>query len=144
VRSALGAMVAVAAAGLVVGGCGDEKTGSATTVEAGTALSIVLFPKGRDSTARKTWALQCDPDQGTLPSPEKACDALRESEDVLAPPPDDLACTEIYGGPQVIEVTGLRQGVAIRVVFTRADGCQIAAFDRVATAFGLSDAIPRG
>jgi Subtilisin inhibitor-like len=135
-------VVAVAAAGLVGGGCGDDGTGSATTVEAGTALSIVFSPEGRDSTARTTWALQCDPDQGTLPSPEKACDALRASEDVLALPPGDMACTEIYGGPQVIEVTGLRRGEATRAVFTRTDGCQIGAFDRVAAALGLSDVIP--
>lgn len=130
---------------LALGACGDDTSGGAgTTTAATSSFSIVLYPSGRDSTARKTWALQCDPDQGTLPAPEAACDALLGEPDPLAPPADDLVCAELYGGRQVIEVTGLRRGDPVRAEFTRVDSCQIDAFDRIMAALGLEDEVPRG
>lgn len=144
VRAALTAGLLVIAS-LALGACGDDQDGGADTGTAQTSsFSVVLYPSGRDSTARKTWAFQCDPDQGTLPSPEAACGALLGEPDPLAPPADDLVCAEIYGGRQVIEVTGLRRGDPVRAAFTRVDSCQIEAFDRIVIALGLEDEIPRG
>jgi hypothetical protein len=135
----------LAATALALGACGDGASGGPGTATASTSsFSIVLYPSGRDSTARKTWAFQCDPDQGTLPAPKAACDALFADTDPLAPPADDLVCAELYGGRQVIEVTGLRRGDPVRAVFTRANSCQIEAFDRIVAALGLENEVPRG
>lgn len=145
VRAALAVAGLLAVTTLTLGACGTDTSGGADTATAATSsFSIVLYPSGRDSTARKTWAFQCDPDQGTLPSPAAACDALFSDPDPLAPPSDDLVCAEIYGGRQVIEVTGLRRGDPVRAVFTRVDSCQIEAFDRIVVALGLETEVPRG
>jgi hypothetical protein len=42
-----------------------------------------------------------------------------------------MACTEIYGGPQVARVVGVVQGKRIWARFSREDGCQIARWSRV-------------
>jgi hypothetical protein len=41
-----------------------------------------------------------------------------------------VACTEIYGGPQVAEVRGTFKGRRIQARFTRANGCEIDRWDR--------------
>jgi hypothetical protein len=48
----------------------------------------------------------------------------------------DVACTEIYGGPQRATLTGTLRGKRISATFTRADGCAIAAYDALLRAFG--------
>jgi hypothetical protein len=50
---------------------------------------------------------------------------------LFAPVPTDMACTEIYGGPQVARVVGVVQGKRIWARFSREDGCQIARWSRV-------------
>ena len=52
------------------------------------------------------------------------------STDDLEPVPDNVACTEIYGGPDVLTVEGLLEGDEVRAEFTRANGCEIERFDR--------------
>lgn len=51
----------------------------------------------------------------------------------LAPAPDEV-CTEIYGGPQRIAVTGTTGGAPVRVEVTRIDGCEIDRYDRLEAA----------
>jgi hypothetical protein len=46
-----------------------------------------------------------------------------------------VACTEIYGGPQVARVRGYCRGAQVRATFNRTNGCQIARWNRVAFLF---------
>jgi hypothetical protein len=46
------------------------------------------------------------------------------------------ACTQQYGGPERARVTGTVEGRPVDVTLDRADGCGIAAYDALFTAFG--------
>lgn len=130
-------LAAATVATLALGGCGDEERASAPP---GTDLTIVLLPGGRDKPGRQAWTLRCDPPAGSLPDPGAACDALAAAADPFAPVPPDTVCTQIFGGYQILDVTGTFRGKAIRATFSRTDGCQIDRFDRIALALGLRDA----
>jgi hypothetical protein len=50
---------------------------------------------------------------------------------MFAPTPQGIACTEIYGGPQKARVVGIVAGDRVWATFARADGCQIARWNRI-------------
>jgi hypothetical protein len=62
------------------------------------------------------------------------CD-LAALEDALAEKPE-RACTLQYGGPEKAHVTGTLDGRPVDVTLDRADGCGIAAYETLFTAFG--------
>jgi hypothetical protein len=69
------------------------------------------------------------PVQGTHPEAEAACAHLGGLADPFAPLPDDVVCTEQFGGPQTARVTGRWGGAAVDLELSRADGCLIAQWD---------------
>jgi hypothetical protein len=107
---------------VLVAGCGSEGPGSSSKPRYD--LTISYRPAGAEG-GEQTATLTCDPDGGTHPDPAKACDALLENEDALKPVPRDVACTEIYGGPQVATISGS----GVQSVFSRSNGCEIARWD---------------
>jgi hypothetical protein len=109
---------------LLLAGCGSGQSGSA---EPRYDLTISYWPVGRGGDAR-TATVTCDPDGGSHPDPARACDALLSHEDALEPVPKQVACTEIYGGPQVAVVSG----GTVHTVFSRTNGCEIARWDKLA------------
>ena len=120
--------VAAAAAGCG-GGTSDGDAGGADP-GASTRLAIEIRPSGPGGPfAQHT--LQCDPPAGSIPDAAGACEKLDELGDsIFAPLPDDVACTDIYGGPQIATVSGTLDGEAVSTRFTRTDGCQIERWDR--------------
>jgi Subtilisin inhibitor-like len=97
--------------------------------EAGTtSLEISVTPSGEAPT--KIWTLRC-PDGGTLPDAAEACSKLESLDDPFAPVPKDVACTEIYGGPQVADVRGTFRGRPVDAHFSRTNGCEIERWDKV-------------
>lgn len=59
----------------------------------------------------------------------RACRVARTRAQLLTDaPPDDQVCAQVYGGPQTARVRGRVGGVAVDRRFTRADGCDIAAW----------------
>jgi hypothetical protein len=78
--------------------------------------------------------------QGTHPDAEAACAHLRALDNPFAPLPADVACTEIYGGPQSAHITGRWDGEAVDLEVTRVDGCRIAQWDSL----GVLLAVPVG
>ena len=101
----------------------------------GTSLTIVLDlngPEGEGST--RTFTLTCDPAGGDHPDPAAACAALEAAGGASAfePVPKDVACTEIYGGPQTAQVTGTVGGTTVDAVFSRVNGCEIGRWDALA------------
>jgi hypothetical protein len=114
----------------LVAGCGDDESGDATVpAEKGGSLELTLDADGDGGKAERTASLTCPGASG--PQNARVC-----AEVVLLTPDDadavpaDMACTEIYGGPDVAVVTGTLEGEAIDTTLTRANGCEIERFDR--------------
>lgn len=98
-------------------------------------LRIVVWPHGTARGAAKTWALRCNPAGGTLPHAAGACRRLASLRDPFAPVPPGVACSLIYGGPQVALVTGSFRGRRIWARFKRTDSCQTDRWNKVAFLF---------
>jgi hypothetical protein len=96
-------------------------------------VTIIFWPTGGDGVSREA-TLQCDPDGGTHPDPKGACDTLLRNEDALKPVSGTLACTEIYGGPQLATISG----PGVQASFSRQNGCEIARWDALADVIELS------
>ena len=82
--------------------------------------------------AKITWTLTCDPPGGTHPDPAAACRALHaHGAKALPPVRKDVACTQIYGGPQKATISGTWQGQRVRSSFSRVNGCEISRWDQL-------------
>ena len=109
---------------------------AAILAAASTSLHITVWPDGMGpQAAKKVYNLQCAPVGGTLPKRAAACTKLMRVQRPFAPVPRGMACTMIYGGPQVALVTGRFRGNQIRATFSRKDGCQLARWNRVGFLF---------
>ena len=83
-----------------------------------------------DGSAPVRWTLRCgNPAAGTHPQAQAACDHLTGLDDPFAPLPGDVACTEVYGGPQTAHVTGRWGREPVDLELSRVDGCRIAQWD---------------
>ncbi len=102
------------------------------------ALRLAVWPEGPDRGSARVWFLRCAPAGGTLPRPAVACRRLFAQPRPFAPVPKDMACTEIYGGPQVARVTGTFRGRRVWATFRRTDGCEIARWNRVRFLFPVA------
>ena len=47
------------------------------------------------------------------------------------PTGEDVACTQIFGGPEEATIKGTIRGEEIDATFSRTDGCEITRWDRV-------------
>lgn len=93
------------------------------------AFLQVAYDPG-DGTEPESWTLVCDGrDDDAHPDPAAACAHLRTLEDPFAPLPDDVACTEQYGGPQTAHVIGRWDGEPVDLELSRVDGCRISQWD---------------
>jgi hypothetical protein len=140
-RSSMKAAV-LALAALVATGCMGRSPSSGSgkaqpVIPAKTYLRIAVFPNGKGHPQR--YQLWCRGPGGELSSgiakpisAPRACERLvRLWPEGSAPVPKDVACTEVYGGPQVAEVSGMFHGKPVSARFTRTDGCEIARWNRV-------------
>jgi hypothetical protein len=105
-----------------------------------TSLRIRYWPDGKAGSST-VWTLRCAPPRGTHPRAAAACDVLARLQDPFAPTPPDVACIQLYGGPQVVRVSGTLRGERVWATFRRRDGCEIA---RWARAGALLPTPPRG
>ena len=122
----LAAVLAVGALALV----GGSAIPAAPAVE--TAVTITYWPDGADRSKSVRWTLRCDPTGGTLPRPARACAKLAVGGvKLFAPVPPNMACTEIYGGPQKARVVGVVNGKRVWAILSRTDGCQIGRWQRL-------------
>jgi hypothetical protein len=124
------ALVFVLAA-LAVAGCGGGSDSSppsdSTTSPANLEIAI---SSGAKDAPTKVWTLRC-PAGGTLPDAEGACHNLERLKDPFGPVPKSVACTEIYGGPEIADVQGTFRGKPVNTRFLRTNGCEIARWNRV-------------
>lgn len=115
---------------VLTAGCGS---GAGPSASPRYDVTITYWPAGHGSEARST-TLTCDPDGGSHPNPAKACDALLEHEDALQPVAGEVACTEIYGGPQLATVSGS----GVHALLSRTNGCEIARWEALAPVLELA------
>ena len=115
----------VAAVALGCGGNDDSPAAGAAT-----RLTITYWPEGRETGTPQKWTLRCGPLGGTHPSRRAACARLAKLQRAFAPVPRDVACTQIYGGPDEALVTGVHKGRRIFARFSLQDGCQISRWNR--------------
>jgi hypothetical protein len=106
-------------------------TAAPGAVTGNTALRVVYYEDGREPETRVVFTLRCDPVRGTHPKRTAACSELRRlGWRTLRPVPPDTACTEIYGGPAVVYVTGWIEGRRVWAKLRRDNGCEIDRWDR--------------
>jgi hypothetical protein len=98
-----------------------------------TVLSIAVSASG--GAPMEHWTLRCAPAGGSLPHAGFACRRLARLSDPFAPVPSGIACTAIYGGPQIARVTGRFRGRSVWASFNRRNGCEIARWNRLAFLF---------
>jgi Subtilisin inhibitor-like len=127
---------------VLLSGCGnsrvrapDPSVGSPGVTEPSAPASdrtnlVIMVDDGAGG--RTTWTLTCDPLGGSHPDPAAACRALEARGSTALPPVrKDVACTEIYGGPQRATITGTWQGRQVRSSFSRVNGCEISRWDQL-------------
>jgi Subtilisin inhibitor-like len=97
-----------------------------------TAVTVTYWANGPDAGKPVVWTVRCDPAGGTHPRPLVSCRRLETGGwQLFRPTPKNVACTEIYGGPQVARVVGTVAGRRIWVTFSRQDGCAIDRWSRI-------------
>ena len=115
---------------VLAAGCGSGAGPSSTPRY---DVTITYWPEGRGSDPRSA-TLTCDPDGGSHPNPAKACDTLLAHEDALKALAGDVACTEIYGGPQLATIAG----ADVHATLSRTNGCEISRWDALAPVVELA------
>jgi hypothetical protein len=121
---------------------GSTETGSSDPGGGATQV-LVQVTDGTTPTRRGTLTCTADGASGTdafedPAAAEPACAALTDAAGVAAldPTPADVACTEIYGGPDVATITGTVDGEAVDATVTRTNGCEIARWDALLALVG--------
>jgi Tol biopolymer transport system component len=109
--------------------------GSSSRAQASIRLRITVWPEGREAGGPRVHTLRCDPPGGTLRRPAAACRRLAALEQPFAPVPADVACTQIFAGPQEALVTGTVDGRKVWARFNRRNGCQADRWKRHAFLF---------
>ncbi len=100
---------------------------------AGTSIRVSFWERGSLAAEPDTvWVLRCNPAGGTLPQPARACARLAAGgAKLVAPVPEGVVCTEIYGGPQRARVVGRIAGKRVWATFGRQNGCHIDRWNRL-------------
>jgi Tol biopolymer transport system component len=94
-----------------------------------TWLTIRVWSTGRSGHSRRR-TLQCAPPRGTLPHRSAACARLARRGDPFAPIPDEADCGLRAAQPALAHVNGRFRGRYVTAWFGRADGCEIARWER--------------
>jgi hypothetical protein len=111
-------------------GCGAASSGTGATPS--TDLAVTVWPEGRGEGDSSRFTLRCAPAAGTLPRRATACQRLATMASPFAPLRKDLACTQIYGGPQQAVIAGTFRGHRIWTLVKATDGCEIARAKKLA------------
>ena len=127
-------LAAVVLMTLLLTGCG----GSGTATDNASVTVVYWEDKGPPAPS-VTWTVSCGPPAGTHPDPATACDTLNAAEmSLFEPVAEGVRCTEIFGGPERVDIKGTLRGKPLEATFTRRNGCEIKRWD------ALGGLIPKG
>ncbi|WP_431043135.1 SSI family serine proteinase inhibitor [Streptomyces sp. P1-3] len=97
---------------------------------------VLTYSHTGEAADRRKYRLHCHPAGGTHPDARAACARLDEiaqwNKDPFAPIPEERVCTMQYGGPATARITGTWAGRRVNAKFTRADGCEVTRWNRLA------------
>ncbi len=112
---------------------------SGETTKDMTSVTVVYWEENGPPAPSVTWTVSCDPPAGTSPDPATACNTLNAAElSLFEPAAEEVRCTEIFGGPERVDVKGTLRGKPIEATFTRQNGCEIKRWN------ALEGLIPKG
>jgi hypothetical protein len=118
------------AAALVLAACGSDEPTTPATGGGSDELANLVVTVDADGDAgapAKELAVNCK-----APTDSDVCGAAAGiSAAELAEPPGDVACTEIFGGPERATIRGTLRGEPVDASFSRSDGCEIDRWDKV-------------
>ena len=129
-------LLLLGAAGLLAA-CGSGTTGVRVSDDRPPDRFTITVAADQTGAETKTWTLTCRPTGGDHPNAAAACAALAETSDPFGPVPADVACTEIYDGPEVATIVGTSGGTSVNAHYTRTNGCEISRWDAIAAVFNL-------
>jgi hypothetical protein len=118
------ALALLAAVGLVAG-CSPWSGGGASREFTTAELNIAVWPEGKGGPVTRS-TLTCPAEDYGRAS---ICGSLEH--ELFNPVPGDVACAEVYGGPEVAEVHGTLDGRRIDATFNKTNACEIARWNRV-------------
>jgi hypothetical protein len=115
---------------ILAAGCGEEEPAVAPT---GTQLVVRLDRDGpRGPMAPEELRVDCA--AGDASPACRAAERLEPRD--FYPVPDNVACTDIFGGPETARITGTLRGERVSATFSRSNGCEIHRWDTVAPLLG--------
>ena len=131
VITALLLLLGLAACAAPAGSDSGAASTSPTAVDIAPANNDLLIVLDRgDGTEPERYTLTCvGVPEGNHPAPAAACAHLEGLDDPFAPLPTDMACTEQYGGPETVRITGRWHDQPVDAGFARTDGCRIAQWE---------------
>ena len=95
----------------------------AALVSVSASLHITVWPDGTNG-PHHAWTLHC-------PQRTVLCGKLARVPRPFAPVPANVACSQIYSGPQIALVTGTYRGRRVHARFNRRNGCETARWNAV-------------
>lgn len=131
-------IVAALLACLTLAACGEDDGEPAAPAPAPAGslaqLTVEVDPDGEDPTPPRRTTISCD-----APEDSAVCRALaRVKRPTFEPTPGNVACTEIYGGPETATVKGTLRGEPVDARFSRANGCEIARWNDASGILGAA------
>ena len=118
---------------LALAGCGGEEEADDGFVPGkpapATQLTVRVDADGDGPARPKQARIFCDQEPGERGSPCAAAKKLRPAD--FEPTPDDVACTELFGGPETATISGTLERERVEGRFSRQDGCEIARWEKV-------------
>lgn len=93
-------------------------------------LTIDVSESG-EADAVESHTLECEPTGGDHPDADAACETITELDEPFSPVPEESVCTHVYGGPATAQVEGVWAGEDVEAEFSRANGCEIARWERL-------------
>ena len=121
------AVLAVGATGLVIQGCGDGAGGGAAGDPGTGNLQITYIPEP-GVTPRKA-DLVCP---ASTADDTAACEQIESLTPAFDPVPADQVCSQQYGGPEQIVLSGTWAGKPVDTTLTRTNGCEIDRYEALA------------
>jgi len=122
------------AAALLFAACGSDEPTTPATGGGSEELAnfvVTVDADGESGAAAKELQVTC-----SAPTDSDVCGAAAGvSAADLAAPKDDIACTQVFGGPETATIKGTLRGEPVDASFSRSDGCEIARWDKLKPLF---------